>query len=388
MKISDNVKNLIVVLCTMIGIGIICYFFGPVLIRILLYLFSLLSPFVFGYLFAKLINPIADKLQHKLKIPRGVSTALVIVLTIAALAALIGVVGYRLFDEIKNLYSQWPEISASVSNAWQSFSAKWSNLYIDMPDSIQSALDSARFNVYSQISQIMANAQFVDGAQNFAKALPGGLIWAVIFILSMFFMVSQKDFLSQKLNKYFSRGINDHISEIKRECKKYLGGYVKAQLILMLIVMLIIAVMLALFRAPFSLLIAAVTAILDALPIFGSGAVLWPLSAIYFISGNIRLGVGYLIVYLAVTIARRIFEPKLVSDKMGFNPIITLFSMYAGYRWWGIIGMITGPILLIAIMSIYRVGIFDQVIRIFRQLFGFLFKELKLFINYLDRITK
>lgn len=372
----------------MLGIGILVYFFGPLIIKAALYLFSLLSPFVFGYIFSKLINPIADRLQRRLKIPRGVSTVMVIIFTLAVLVGLIGVVGYKLFDEIKNLYHQWPVIVESVSSAWQNFSAKWSNLYIDLPDSFQNALDTLRESIETQVSEFMSDMELVNNAQSAAKSLPGGLIWTVIFILSMYFMVSQKEQLNQSISKYLGNRFSNKLDDIKQECKKYLGGYVKAQIILMFIVMLIIAVVLAILQAPFSLLIAAVTAILDALPVFGSGIILWPLAIVYFISGNLKLGIGYVALYLAVMLVRRMIEPKLVSDRMGFNPILTLISMYAGYRWWGIIGMLIGPILLMAVMSIYKVGLFDKLLQIFKQLFGFIIKEIRLFINYLDTITK
>ena len=145
---------------------------------------------------------------------------------------------------------------------------------------------------------------------------------------------------------------------------------------------------LSLANAPFALLVAAITAVLDALPFFGSGIVLWPLAVVYFIDGRITLGIVYIAVYLAVMLVRRFVEPKLVSDRMGFeNPIIMLIIMYTGYKLWGVIGLITGPLLFMLIISLYEVGLFNRLISALKQLGRFTVKEIKLFEQYLHDIT-
>ena len=386
MKLRDNIKKIVIVLCTLIFVALLIYFVGPLVLRAALYIFSLLSPFIFGFLLSRLINPIADRLQKKLKIPRGVSAAMVVILTLAILIGIIGVVGYKLFDEIRNLYYQWPEIYVSMQEGWQKISEFMSGLYIDMPDSVQDMVDNLYNNIAQQLSQFMANIEFVNNAQDFARALPKGFIWFIIFVIDMFFMVSQKD----KMNEFIHRLIGEKkmakLREIGMQFRIYLGGYARAQVILMFIIFVLITLILSILNAPFSLIVAAATAILDALPFLGSGITLMPLAVISFIDGNLKLGFGYVATYIAVTLLRRFVEPKLVSDKMGFNPILTLVSMYIGYKWWGVLGLLAGPILLMILISLYKVGLFNGIIKILKQLWGFAVREVKIFIEYLNNI--
>ena len=110
---------------------------------------------------------------------------------------------------------------------------------------------------------------------------------------------------------------------------------------------------------------------------------------IYLVDGNILLAVGYVITYFAIMLLRRVLEPKLVSDRMGFdNPIIMLVVMYMGYKIWGVIGLIIGPIILMIIISLYKVGLFNRIIAILKQLAQFTVKEFKLFEEYMHNITK
>lgn len=386
MKLRDNIKKILIVIATLIFLGLLIYFAGPVVIRAAIYVFRLFSPFIFGFLLSRLINPVADRLQNRLKIPRGASAAMVVILTIAVLIGIIGGVGYKLFDEIKNLYYQWPSMMASFQNGWNNLSAMLSDLYIDMPDSVQNMVDNLYNNLTNQMSQFMSNIEVVNNAQDFARSLPGGFIWTIVFVIAMFFMVSQKSNIDRSIKRFLGPKKVAKLTEINNECRKYLGGYVRAQIILMFIIFVVIAIALSILSAPYSLLVAAATAILDALPFLGSGITLWPLAVIYFINGNLKLGIGYVCVYIAVALLRRFIEPKLVSDKMGLNPILTLVAMYIGYRWWGILGMLIGPIILMVIISLYKAGLFNGIIKIIKQLWGFAVREVKLFIDYINNI--
>ena len=388
MKISENLKKMLIVSAVVLLVTLLIVYAGPYAVRAAVYAFGLLSPFVFGYIIARAINPVADRLKQKLRIPRGISAVLVIIITIVIIFGLVGLLGYKLFDEIRNLYFNWDTILVSLRGSWENFSNRWGQMYIDMPDFIQSGVDTAILGIYRQCSELMQNIPVVDMAQVVAKSLPSGLIWTVMFFLSLYFMVTQKEKVNKFLHKLLGEAGTNKANAIKDQCKAYLGGYVKAQLVLMVIVFMAVLIILSLFDAPFSILIAAITAVLDALPFFGSGLVLGPMAVVYFIDGNIRLGIVYIATYLAVMFLRRFIEPKLVSDRIGLNPLITLVAMYVGYKLWGIVGLITGPLLLMLIISLYKVGLFTRPIKILKQLFTFIIRQIRLFESYMSEITK
>ena len=389
MKISENVKKVLVVLAVIVGVVLLIRFAGAFLVKVAIYLFGLLSPFIIGYIIARLINPIATKLQKWLRIPRGISAILVIIFTVGILGGLLTLLGIQLFEEVKKFYINWEMTYDSIRSNWNGLSSSWGELYRNMPDFVRNVLNNAITGIYNETMAVTADFSVMNTAQVVAKSLPAGIIWAIMFILALFFMVSKDLRLTPAVRKLMGDGSADKLEEIKTQCKMYLGGYVKAQMILMVIVFFVILIILSLFRAPFALLVAALTAILDALPFFGSGIVLWPLAVIYLIDGKILLAVGYVITYFAIMLLRRVLEPKLVSDRMGFdNPIIMLVVMYMGYKIWGVIGLIIGPIILMIIISLYKVGLFNRIIAILKQLAQFTVKEFKLFEEYMHNITK
>ena len=170
------------------------------------------------------------------------------------------------------------------------------------------------------------------------------------------------------MHKIVSEKTLSKLANIRTELKKYMGGYVKAQAIIMSIAFAVIFVGLSILNVNYALLIALGIAVFDALPFFGSGAVLWPWAAVSFLNGSIKTGVGLLIIYLVIILTRQTIEPKVVSSSIGLHPIMTLMSMYVGYKTFSIGGMILGPITLMLIISFYKAGVFDPIIRLFGKI--------------------
>ena len=103
-----------------------------------------------------------------------------------------------------------------------------------------------------------------------------------------------------------------------------------------------------LLRIPYGLLWAAAVALVDAFPVLGTGTVLVPWSLVCFLQGDSARGIGLLGIYGAATLIRSALEPKLVGKHLGLDPLVTLIALYAGYKLWGLLGMLLAPLLAVA----------------------------------------
>lgn len=92
--------------------------------------------------------------------------------------------------------------------------------------------------------------------------------------------------------------------------------------------------------------IAFIIAVLDILPVLGTGTVLIPWAVLAFASGRISTGVGVFGLYLVITVVRNLIEPKLVGKQMGLSPVIMLPCMLIGLKFFGIIGLFVVPLLV------------------------------------------
>ena len=92
---------------------------------------------------------------------------------------------------------------------------------------------------------------------------------------------------------------------------------------------------------------------MDALPIFGSGTVMLPWAVFLAFSGDLKLAIGIFILWCIMSIVRQLIEPRIVSGQIGIHPIFTLISMYTGFKFIGVWGLLLGPIILIILKNIY-----------------------------------
>ena len=111
------------------------------------------------------------------------------------------------------------------------------------------------------------------------------------------------------------------------------------------------------------LILAIVIAIIDALPILGTGTIMIPWVIISVLNNDVKLAVALGCLYLIVMISRQLLEPKIVGKNIGIHPIFTLIAMYTGFKIIGVIGMFIGPIILIILKNIFETMIDNGVVK-------------------------
>ena len=107
-------------------------------------------------------------------------------------------------------------------------------------------------------------------------------------------------------------------------------AYLRAQLIIIGIVAAICSIGLVLIKNKYALLLGIGIALMDALPIFGSGIVLIPWSIIMILNGNVYVAAILITSYLLCLITREVLEPKLIGNRIGIKPLFTLMAMFIG----------------------------------------------------------
>ncbi len=373
---SKRIKTIILTLITVAAIVLLVVFF-PEILSLLGGILGLFLPFILGYIYSILVAPLTKLLQKRFRLPQSASAIIVILFTLGIVGGIVAGVVFKITDEIKSIYENLPAITAGIMLRYREISEKFSVFYEAAPLAMQEAIDGVGENIMKMLQGIASldYTPIISTAGNAAKRVPGMFIAVIAFLLSSYFMVSDSNNINEKLHSIMSPTFKSRIDTVKGEIKKYVGGYVKAQLIIMMFSFTILFIGFNILKVDYSLIIAMATAIFDALPLFGSGAVLWTWAAVCFLTSDFMRGIGLIIIYLCVIFTRQMIEPKIVSSKIGLHPILTLMSMYIGYRIFSIGGMIFGPLTLMLVISLYRAGFFNSIIGFFRFLAGLIKKE-------------
>lgn len=326
-------------------------------------LLSLFAPFLLAFLTAWALSPLVRWLHGKLGLPRNVLSLALLILVFAALAGLIWSLSTGILREIISLARNWEALVASLQSVVERLGALFSRGMAHLPASAQAAADSLVRQLFQWLETVIPRflSAAVDKGTALVAALPSFAVAAIVFVMACYFIVSDFPHLRASLADRLPQGPRYVLSLIRRAVSAGFGGYIRAELILSAGVFVILLAGFFLIRQPYALLLALALAVLDFIPILGSGTVMVPWAVIDLFTGQFRHAVGLMVVWGLVALFRRVGEPKVLGDQTGLSPLLSLVSVYVGMRLAGVTGMILGPVLCLVVLNILRSGILDNV---------------------------
>ena len=338
-------------------------FLGPRLLRFFM-------PFVVGWILALLANPLVRFLERRVKLVRRHGSMLII---IAALAIVIGLfygAGLLVYREMGSFLADAPEIYQSVIAEIENALQNGRKLAEYFPQNLQPPLLAFSDNLDGLFGKLVSRAAepTVQIAGHVAKSIPNLLVNMVIIILSSYLFLADRESIMRWLKEHLPAFVFRYIEYMKRDAKGLIGGYFLAQFRIMCVVALILAAGFLVLGVRYGVLLAFLTAILDFLPIFGTGTVLFPWAVVKLFAGEYAYATGLILLYILTQVVRQIIQPKIVGESMGLPPLMTLFLLYLGFKLRGLTGMILAVPVGLVFINFYKYGAFDSMIRNFRML--------------------
>lgn len=317
-------------------------------------------PFLIAFALSLLIEPLIRFCMKKFKMRRKFSAILIFILILSIIIGLIAWGVATLVSEATNLLENINFYFDRISEQSQNLISRFNFDKIKLSEELLNILNSSSQDIIQTASELLKN--ILTKLLNAITSLPTIGLYIVITILALYFMCTDKIYMLDQIEHHLPEKWVKKLTKHIRALSKALGCYLKAQLKLILISFIISLIGLYIFsisgmNVKYPLTIAIGIAIVDALPIFGSGTVMVPWAVLSAFNGDVRLGVAILILWIIMCIVRQIIEPKIVSGQIGIHPIFTLIAMYTGFKFLGFIGMFVGPIVLIILKNIYEVRI-------------------------------
>ncbi|WP_066715541.1 sporulation integral membrane protein YtvI [Clostridium sp. Marseille-P299] len=331
-------------------------------------LLSFFIPFVVAFIISLIANPVVRFMEKRVKIVRKHGSAIIIIVVLAVIFACLYFAFVFLSKQVLSLVADVPNIARALTDLMNELSIKLSKAYEVLPDGLQ--------NVFTNLSQNTETylAKFLDGIEppsipevgGYVKNFANLLFMAIITILATYFFIADRDKMADFANRMLPDSLKRGYKLVVDNFKNAVGGYFKAQFKIMIVLLLIMFIAFEIMRVEFSFLLALGIAILDFLPVFGTGAILGPWAIIEIISGNYLRAVFIIIIYLACLLIKQLLQPKMVGDSIGISPFATLIFMFIGYRISGVFGMIIGIPIGMVLINFYRIGMFERIIRGFK----------------------
>lgn len=355
-NVTKYAKVILNIVIPIVEIAAVCLL-GPKLLKFFL-------PFVIGWIIAMIANPLVRWLEKRVKIVRKHSSAVIVVLVLAGVIGLGYLILSRMAIEAYHLARDLPELYRTAAKEVQNAFLRLGSLLQIVPAHVQQVVQEVAGNIGQALS-LMAQkiaAPTVEIAGSVAKGIPGALVYTVVTILSSYFFIAEHDKIIDYWKRYLPRSVRNYGIYLREDVKHLIGGYFLAQFKIMFVVAVILVVGLLIFGIRYALPLSVLIALLDFLPVFGTGTVLIPWALVKLLSGDYALAIGMTLLYVLTQVVRQIIQPKIVGDSMGLPPLLTLVLMYLGFKMHGLSGMIIAVPFGMIVLSLYEYGAFDSLI--------------------------
>ena len=318
------------------------------------YLLPLALPFLFGAGLALVAEPAVRFLSRRFRLKRGLAAPLGVAATILFLSALLLLAASLLLKELTALAGALPDLESAAERGLMALQDLLLQLADRTPDNIRLLLTRTVLDLFQGGAALLSRLTGQLGAliSGAVTHIPDGFLKVGTGLLAAF-MISVR---LPRLKRWFKRQLPENWIQkylpALRGLRHALGGWLKAQLKLSGTTFAIVLLGFLLLRVTYAPVWAAVVALVDAVPILGTGTVLLPWALVCFLRGSHMRALGLLALYAAAALTRTVLEPRFLGKHLGLDPLVTLICLYAGYRFWGIGGMLLSPMLAVAAMQL------------------------------------
>lgn len=333
--VQPNIRKLIFLIAAFLGVWLALRYLLPVAL-----------PFLLGGSLALGVEPLVRFLCDRLKLRRGLAAGIGVSIGFALLVLALMLLGALAVKEVKNLSSVLPQAQQTIQTSLTSTRDLFLSLSQRMPDSISLFLTQTVTDLFSGSAALLSKVtdKLLAVATGVLGRIPNGALGFGTGIVSSY-MISAKlpqirNFLRQRIPKTWASRYLPAMQTVRSS----VCAYLLAQFKLSAITFGIVTGGLMILGTHLAPLWGFLIAVVDAVPLLGTGTVMLPWALVCFLTEEHVRSIGLLAIYAAAVTTRSILEPRLIGKQMGLDPLVTLMALYLGFRLWGIIGMLLAPL--------------------------------------------
>ena len=308
------------------------------------YLLPISIPCVLGLLMAWLVVWLSQKLHCTHRLFRLGLTLLIY----GVLGLLIVLAAAKGVSTISGIIQWLPRVYENKLLPFAVAVYDWIVEFIQMLDpALVNALKMLLESVVSALKNLVSSLS--GAAVNLVTILATGIPNLVLSLLAMIFSSIFVVMDYERIASFAAANIPASAQKVLNNIRVYLTDtlfvVIRSYVLIMLLTFAELSILFSLFGIENAVLKATLIAVMDIMPILGTGGVMIPWAVTSLVLGYTKLGLELFLIYGIVTVVRNYVEPKIVGAQLGLHPIITLVSMFIGLRlfgFWGLFGMPVG----------------------------------------------
>ena len=351
------------------------------------YALGIVWPFVVAFFLAMLLQRPVNFLSTKTPLKRGISSVIMVLFVLVIVGSILGLIIGRIVIELKGFFD-YLLIKMEDAPAFVDQIQAWlSDTFSFLPKSLHESIMTATENFLNRLMGIEAKASAdaikaessgidfsllsspLGAVWGTAKQIPMIAVGVLVCVVSCCFMTTDYRTLRDMILSQLSQERQSAVIRTKQVTFSTLGKMGKAYSIILFVTFMEMLLGLSflklihVYNSGYIFAIAFITAIVDIIPVLGTGTILIPWALWSLFTGDVGLGIGLLVVYAIISVIRQVIEPKLVASQLGLPPFVTIMAMYIGSQLFGFVGLFLLPITIMLLKVLNDEG----VIHIFKK---------------------
>lgn len=352
LKKIDFVRYASIIIC-IVGVLFVSYI-------ALKYVIWALLPFAISWGIAFAVRPASEYLHHKTGISKKLLNFILVFIALFILGCLIFAIVSQIVRELREFVTYLEENPYVISDSFEKAEKYMEGLreklhffghynsetgvFFGADEYIKSFVENTTSELIGGIPKILGKL-FIT--------FPKAMIFILVSVISAFYFSMDLKNINSRILSFFPLKWQERGKNIKNLLLGTAFKYLRAYLLIMLITFSLLFIGFSVLRVRYSLILSALFALIDFLPVLGVGTLLIPWGIFELIRRNYRLAIGLIVMYAVIAVVRQVSEPKIIGANFGIHPLLTLFSMYLGLSLFGFTGMILGPVAAVTVKGVF-----------------------------------
>ncbi len=322
------------------------------------FLFVPLLPFVISLTFAVLLEPCVlwcrRRFGFRRKFAAAALTSIFLTMLVLVLCAMVG----KLIEEGGGLIERLPAALKALPALMDEISLRYDGFYRACPEEIRLWLDNTLQQLSKEGLSMVGtlSGELLSWASGWMGRLPQVVLFLFTTVLSVYFTTLSYPEILRFIRRQIPSGWQKKARGMMKCLRSTFWKWLKAESILCFITFCMLLLGFWYLKLDYALLTAVVVAVIDALPVLGTGTVLIPWSIYHLLLGSVPRGVALLALYAIILLVRNLLEPRLMAAQVGLPPLTALLASYLGFCLFGVGGMLLLPIALLFVKQLQDGG--------------------------------
>ncbi|MBQ1501965.1 MAG: AI-2E family transporter [Firmicutes bacterium] len=303
------------------------------------------APFLLGAAFAYLAAPQIDRAQAK-GVPVGLTFIVIVCWVLAVCYFLLALTVPLIIEQLRNLFAYLPEFFAKAQSWLDGFFSSFP------ANRLTERMGAGLPGLSEALEQKIAAGG--EALAAWVMTLPSALINLVLApVLAYYFLLERKK-IKAALLSFVSPGQEEELTRLAGELNALVRSFVNGYFFISLIVGAMSAVLYYALGIDYPLVLGVLMGVADLIPYFGPfiGALPAVLLALSVSRGTaVAAVIGILVIQ---QLESSVITPRIMGDRIGLSPLVTIFAVLAGGYLRGIIGALIALPLAAVVLLIGR----------------------------------